>query len=68
MIESLQELKKDYQKMDGDLYFFNDEIIKVLKYLKSKIKIQSLGFNFDYSPYSKKRDQKIIQFCQNNQI
>lgn len=68
MIESLQELKKDYQKMKGDLYFFNDEIIKVLTYLQSKIKIKSLGFNFDYSPYSKKRDQKIIQFCQSNQI
>lgn len=68
MIESLQELNKDYKDKKGELYFFKGDYTKILKSIHNKNKINSIGFNIDYSPYAKKRDKKIIKFCKENNI
>ena len=68
MIESLRELNKDYKSKKGELYTFKGDYIKILKYLHKKYKINSIGFNMDYSPYAKERDSKIMKFCKKNEI
>ena len=68
MIQSIKELKKDYQDLKGDLYTFKGDYLPILKYIHKNYGINSIGFNFDYSPYAKKRDKKIIDFCNKNDI
>ena len=59
MIESLHELS---------LYYFYGDTLKVLKKIHSEIGINSLGFNIDYTPYAKKRDNSIREFCKKENI
>ena len=68
MCESLLDLKKIYKKKKSDLYLFYGNIIDVLDSIHNKTSIKNIGFNIDYSPYSKERDTKIIQWCKNNKI
>ena len=56
MIESLKELGKDIGENNGRLYFLKGENLKVLSEIQEKVKIKSIGFNLDYTPYAKKRD------------
>jgi len=59
MIESLHELSNDYKDKNGKIYFFKGDNLKVLKTIYKKIGINSIGFNVDYTPYAKKRDEEI---------
>ncbi len=68
MCESLVELMKSYRKKKGDLHFYEGDTLKVLKSLHKKSKIYSIGFNTDYSPYAKQRDDKIIQWATKEDI
>lgn len=68
MIESLKDLNSRYKNKKGELYTFKGEYIQILNYINKKIKINSVGFNLDYSPYAKKRDKEIIEFCEKNNI
>jgi len=66
MCESLVDLQNIYKKKNSDLYFFYGDVINILDNINEKTKIQNIGFNTDYSPYSKKRDNQIIKWCQEN--
>ena len=66
MCDTLLELKQKYQKKNIEFLFFEGKIIDVLEDFKKKNKINSIGFNKDYSPYSKDRDSKILEWCKNN--
>lgn len=68
MIESLHELNKEIKKYKSKLYFFKGDNIDVLKQINKKDKINSIGFNLDYSPYAVKRDKLIQDFCNKNNI
>jgi deoxyribodipyrimidine photo-lyase len=68
MIESLNELKKNINEYNGNLYFFNDNYISVLHKLHKLNKINSIAFNLDYTPYAIKRDNEIIEFAKTNNI
>ena len=68
MCESLVELNKKYKKMGNKMYFYEGDTIKILESILKKNKINSIGFNLDYSPYAKKRDKKIIKWCKKNKI
>ena len=68
MIESLKELNQDYIKKKGELYTFKGQYIKILSQIHKDVGINSIGFNSDYSPYSIKRDAKIIKFCKKHNI
>jgi deoxyribodipyrimidine photo-lyase len=68
MIESLHELSDEIKKNKGKLLFFKGDNLKVLKSIHSKISIESIGFNIDYTPYAIKRDNQIKEFCQKNNI
>ena len=66
MIESLHELAQEIKKYNGKLYFFhNDDLIKVLKEIKE---INSIGTNFDYSPYAIQRQSFLKDFCNKHNI
>ena len=68
MIESLHELSDEIKKNKGKLLFFKGDNLKVLKSIHSQIPIESIGFNIDYTPYAKKRDQEIKLWCDQNNI
>ena len=68
MIESLQELTKEIQSRGGKLYFFKGDNIDVLKSILRHNKIASIGMNFDYTPYARKRSDAISKFCKDNKI
>ena len=68
LIESLIELSNSYKKKNINMCFFEGNIIDILNNINSLSKINSIGFNSDYSPFSKKRDKKIINWCNKNKI
>lgn len=70
MCDSLKELYSNYKKRNIEMIFFEGDIIKILDSIKklSKKEINSVGFNADYSPFSKKRDKKIQKWCEKNEI
>lgn len=68
MIQSLHELSDDIKKNKGKLYFFEGDNIKVLKEINKKIKIKSIGWNIDYTPYALKRDRHIKLWAIKNNI
>jgi deoxyribodipyrimidine photo-lyase len=68
MCESLHELSEDIKNKKGKLYFFKGDNLKVLKDIHKKIGINSIGWNIDYTPYAKQRDQNIKQWAINNNI
>jgi deoxyribodipyrimidine photolyase len=60
----LEELRKELREKDADLYFFYGDTLSILKSLP----IQRLGFNLDYTPYARKRDEDIKEWCEENEI
>ena len=68
MIESLHELSDEIKKKGGKMYFFKGDNVKVLKALHKKEGIESIGTNFEYTPYGRKRSEDIQKFCKKNEI
>jgi deoxyribodipyrimidine photo-lyase len=69
MCESLIELADEINSRHGKLYFFHcDKLLKVLNSINSNKNINSIGTNFDYSPYALERQSIIKQFCEKNNI
>ena len=68
MIQSLEDLNLRYKSKKGELYFFKGDYIKILNHIHKDFGIQSIGFNIDYSPFAKKRDKKIMDFCTKHKI
>ena len=68
MIESLHELSDEIKKKNGKMYFFKGDNVKVLNGIHKKDKIESIGMNYDYTPYARKRSDDIQKFCKKNDI
>jgi deoxyribodipyrimidine photo-lyase len=68
MIESLHELSTEIKKYSGRFYFFKGDNLKVLNAIHKEIKITSIGFNIDYTPYARKRDDEIKKWSDKNNI
>lgn len=68
MIESLIELSKDIKNLNGELYFFEGYNLTIIKSIHKTNKINSIGFNLDYTPFARIRDKEIINFCNDNNI
>ncbi|MFO7677791.1 MAG: deoxyribodipyrimidine photo-lyase [Thermoplasmatota archaeon] len=68
MINSLKELKKQIQKKGSGLLIIKGEVLGVLNNLKKDTSYESIHVNQDYTPFSKKRDASIAQFCQQKKI
>ena len=73
MCESLEELDSELRTRNSKLHYFQGENIKVLDsihqdFKKTGEKLDAIIFNQDYTPYAKKRDQEIQQWCQSKEI
>ena len=68
MIESLHELSDQIKAHNGQFYFFKGATMDVLKNIQKEHKIESIAFNFDYTPYAITRDTAIKEWCSNNKI
>ncbi len=62
MMQSLKDLNRQIYSYDKNshLNYFYGENLKVLSEIHQKVKINSIAFNLDYTPYAKKRDKEII--------
>jgi deoxyribodipyrimidine photo-lyase len=68
MIECLHELSDNIKDKNGKIYFFKGDTIKVLNEINKYTPISSIGFNIDYTPYARSRDNEINFFCKENNI
>jgi len=68
MIESLHELSDEIKKKGGHMYFLKGDNVKVLKAIHRKEGIESIGTNYDVTPYSRKRSDDIQKFCKKEGI
>jgi deoxyribodipyrimidine photo-lyase len=68
MVESLQELSKEIQSFGGTLYFFEGETLDVIKAICKEHKVDRVAYNVDYTPYARKRDQEIYDYCHTQDI
>lgn len=68
MIESLHELSSDIKKKGGELYFFQGDTLTIIQEIHKKVKINSLGWNIDYTPYAKRRDGLLRDYCKKEGI
>ena len=59
MCESLQDLAQSINEKNGKLAFFSGDPVKVIQNITQKYPIKRIGFNQDYTFYSKERDDKI---------
>lgn len=63
MITSLVELDKELRARGGHLHLFSGEAEDVVRILLSKGEINGVYFNRDYTPFSKRRDERISDIC-----
>lgn len=69
MIESLEELDSEYKRKGSRLHFFEAENYEdILNRIDDKKEINSIGINFDYSPYARKRQDDIRKWCNTRNI
>ena len=68
MIESLHELSDEIKKKGGHMYFLKGDNVKVLKAIHKGEGIESIGTNYDITPYSRKRSEDIQKFCKKEGI
>jgi len=59
MCETLNELRVELRGKGSDLYTFYGETLDLLKTLN----IARLGFNLDYTPYARRRDESLVSYC-----
>jgi deoxyribodipyrimidine photo-lyase len=64
MCECLDDIKKNVP----ELYLFYGETISILQKIHKKVGIKSLHFNLDYTPYARRRDDEIFDFCTKHEI
>jgi len=69
MCESLDELSNSIKLYNGKLYLFHsDNLMKVFEEIIKNNNINSIGTNFDYSPYALYRQDLIEKFCNKHNI
>jgi deoxyribodipyrimidine photo-lyase len=64
MSECLDDLKKNVP----ELYLFYGETLSILTKIHKKVGIKSLHFNLDYTPFARRRDESIFDFCKSHNI
>lgn len=68
MIESLLELQQEFKKRGGDMLFFQGDNLSILKRIHKTIGLEHIGFNRDYTPYARKRDEMIEKWAEKEGI
>ena len=68
MHESLKSLEKNIKKFKGKLFFYYGISENVIKEILDNYQVDNLVFNKDFTIFSRERDRKIIQICQNKGV
>lgn len=68
MIESLKELDTEIHNKGGKMLFFYGDYMKVLKSLHKSNPIESVSFNYEYTPYGRKRSKDITDWANTKNI
>ena len=68
MMESLLNLNSELKKNKSRLFLFFGKPDEVIEKIIKKTKADAVYLNRDYTPYSKKRDNKIQKVCVNNNV
>lgn len=68
MIESLDDLQKQLQEMQGKLHLFAGNTHKIIENLIKQKKIEGVFSNKDYTPFALKRDERLKSICLSHQI
>lgn len=68
MIESLTDLDEQLKKKGSHLHCFYGNQYEIIPEIIKTEGIDKIMFNTDYSPYAKKRDQKVRKVCSTNDI
>ena len=63
MIESLDDLKKEIKSKGGNLILKVGENDSIIKNFIKKYDINAVFYNYDITPYAKKRDKEIEKIC-----
>ncbi|MBN1134025.1 MAG: deoxyribodipyrimidine photo-lyase [Methanosarcinaceae archaeon] len=63
MVESLEDLKKQFKEKNGLIYFLSGLSEEVIGKLIRKMQIDAVFVNADYTPFSRKRDEAISNVC-----
>lgn len=65
MLESLQDLQK---QTSNKLLLLQGNSVDVLKRLRKDWNFEAVGFNTDYTPYARKRDRDVSEWCNSENI
>jgi len=67
---SVQFLFESLDELPELNFYYSDNDLTILNFLKSKYKsnLKIIGFNKDYTPYARKRDEEIQKWCNKNEI
>ena len=68
MVESLDNLDKTLKKHNSKMHYFYGNYIEILEEITNTINVNNIIFNIDYTPYAKKRTEKVEKFCEENKI
>lgn len=63
MVETLDELHREVDSLGGRLYYFYGDSLEVVERIHKAQKINSLFYNFDYTPFAKRRDLEIAEWA-----
>jgi deoxyribodipyrimidine photo-lyase len=63
MLESLTSLQHELAQLDTQLALYNAAPEHIIQQLFTAQKIEAVYINRDYTPFSRQRDDKIIQLC-----
>ncbi|WP_167848781.1 cryptochrome/photolyase family protein [Methanolobus halotolerans] len=64
LLESLEDLRQQFEAKDGKLYLFSGLPKKIIGQLVVKLDIDAVFVNHDYTPFSRKRDGSIKEICE----
>jgi len=64
LIETLRELSEEIASKGGQLYLFHGKPDEVVSALQAVGAIDSIFLNKDYTPFSRRRDQMVVERCQ----
>jgi deoxyribodipyrimidine photo-lyase len=68
MIESLEELEKDISSKGGKLLFLHGDSKTIVSDLITKLGIQAVFVNKDYTPFSQTRDKALADLCASKSV
>lgn len=68
MVRSLQELNSELNKRNSKLYLFYGIAEEIIAKLLTKLNIKAIFINRDYTPFSRKRDEKIAKISRDCNI